>query len=593
MRSALIMKHKKTFQRKTKIICTLGPATDEGDILRKLFLNGMNVARLNFSHGNHEEHLKRVEHFKSIRDELGMPVGLMLDTRGPEIRIKQFANREVTLAEGSTFTFTTRDVAGTDTIVSVAYAGFPEVVHRGDTLLLDDGLIGMKVTGTGDTEVTCEVIYGGVLSNNKKINIPGAANNLPFITEKDRDDILFGIRNDFDFIAASFVRNSNDIKDLREILRKNSGEGIKIISKIEIREGVDNIDDIIRVSDGIMIARGDMGVEIPFEELPSIQKSIIRKCYNAGKTVITATQMLDSMIRNPRPTRAEITDVANAIYDGTSAIMLSGETSVGKYPIDSIRTMSKIAVETEYDIDYVKRFNGAPISVSRNVTNAVSRAACETAHILGASAIVCVTKSGHTAHMVSKHHPACPILAVTTSKKIYNQLSLDWGVFPDITGRKDSTDEVFQQAVVRASESKLVNNGDLIVITGGMIADVSGTTNTIKVHIVGDVLLEGEGITNTRASGQVCVIGKPEEVQGFNAGEIMVVRETNDDILAVMKNAAAIVTEEGADSRTVIVGKALGIPVVAGAQAATEILKGGTVVTVDGGTGRVYSGLKD
>lgn len=587
------MKEKMAERRKTKIICTLGPVTDEGDILRRLFINGMNVARLNFSHGTHDEHRKRVDHFKSIRDELGMPVGLMLDTRGPEIRIKQFANKEVELAEGSSFTFTIKDVAGTDKIVSVAYAGFPGVVRRGDMLLLDDGLIGMKVIGTDETEVTCEVIYGGVLSNNKKINIPGAANNLPFITDKDRDDITFGIQNEFDFIAASFVRNSNDIKDLREILRKNNGDGIQIISKIEIREGVQNIDDIIRISDGIMIARGDMGVEIPFEELPSIQKSIIRKCFSAGKTVITATQMLDSMIRNPRPTRAEITDVANAIYDGTSAIMLSGETSIGKYPLESLLTMSKIAVETEYDIDYVKRFNDAQVAVSRNVTNAVSRAACETAHILGASAIVCVTKSGHTANMVSKYHPACPILAVTTSNNVFNQLSLVWGVFPDRTEKKSSTDEVFQQAVVKASESKLVKNGDLIVITGGMIADVSGTTNTIKVHIVGDVLLEGRGITNTRASGQVCVISTPEEVQGFNAGEVMVVKKNTDDTLAVMKNAAAIVTEEDIDSQTVIVGKALGIPVVANAQAATEILKSGTVVTVDGKTGRVYSGMKN
>ncbi len=590
---ALTMKEKQACRRKTKIICTLGPVTDEGDILRKLFINGMNVARFNFSHGTHEEHKKRLEHFKSIRDEMRMPVGLMLDTRGPEIRIKQFANREVELAEGSTFTFTTRDVAGTDKIVSVAYADFPRIVHRGVMLLLDDGLIGMKVVDTDETDVTCEVIYGGALSNNKKINIPGAANSLPFITEKDRDDIVFGIQNEFDFIAASFVRSSNDIKDLREVLRKNNGEGIKIISKIEIREGVQNIDEIIRISDGIMIARGDMGVEIPFEELPSIQKSIIRKCYSAGKTVITATQMLDSMIRNPRPTRAEITDVANAIYDGTSAIMLSGETSVGKYPVESLLTMSKIAVETEGDIDYVKRFNDTHVTSSRNVTNAVSRAACETAHILGASAIVCVTKSGHTALMVSRYHPACPILAVTTSKKIFYQLSLAWGVFPDITIRKETTDEVFQQAVIKASESKLVKNGDLIVITGGMIADVSGTTNTITVNIVGDVLIEGRGITQICSSGQVCVINNPDDVLNFNEGQVMVVKKTTDSILSAMKNAVAIVTEEDLDSQTVIVGKALGIPVVANAQGATEILKSGTVVTVDGKTGRVYSGFKN
>jgi pyruvate kinase len=577
--------------RKTKIICTLGPATDEGDVLHQLFINGMNVARLNFSHGTHEEHLRRVEHFKKLRDDLGLPVGLMLDTRGPEIRIKQFVNNEVELAPGSMFTFTVNDVPGTEKIVTVAYGGFPGIVHKGDALLLDDGLIAMRVIGTTNTEVTCEVLNGGILSNNKKINIPGAANNLPFITDKDRDDILFGIQNDFDFIAASFVRNSNDIKDLREELRKHRGEWIKIISKIEIREGVQNIDDIIRVSDGIMVARGDMGVEIPFEELPAIQKKIIRKCYSAGKPVITATQMLDSMIRNPRPTRAEITDVANAIYDGTSAIMLSGETSIGKYPVESLLTMSKIAVETERDIDYVKRFNEIHINVSRNVTNAVCRAACETAHILNASVIVTVTKSGHTANMVSKYRPACTILAYTASRKVFNQMSLSWGVLPDLAEKKRSTDEIFLQAVSKASASKLVKNGDLIVITGGMIADVSGTTNMIKVHIVGDILLEGRGVTKMNGSGSVCVINEDVDVQNFNAGEVLVIKKTTDEVLEVLKNAAAIVTEEdGGDSESVIVGKALGIPVVSNAPAATEILKSGTVVTVDGSTGRIYSG---
>jgi pyruvate kinase len=575
--------------RKTKILCTLGPSTDEGDVLRQLLINGMNVARLNFSHGTHAEHRLRVERFKKIRDDLGLPVGLMLDTRGPEIRIRRFADKEVELSTGSAFTFTIDDVPGTEKIVSVAYQGFPGIVQKGDMLLLDDGLIAMRVTGTSSTEVTCEVINGGVLSNNKKINIPGAANNLPFISDKDRDDILFGIENDFDFIAASFVRNSNDIKDLRAELRKHRGEWIKIISKIEIREGVENIDDIIRVSDGIMVARGDMGVEIPFEELPAIQKKIIRKCYSAGKPVITATQMLDSMIRNPRPTRAEITDVANAIYDGTSAIMLSGETSIGKYPVESLLTMSKIAIQTERDIDYVKRFNETHVNVSRNVTNAVSRAACETAHILNASAIVTVTKSGHTANMVSKYRPASPILAYTAYRKVFNQLSLSWGVVPDIIERKDTTDEIFHQAVSRASASKILKNGDLVVITGGMIADVSGTTNMLKVHIVGDVLLEGRGVTNARGSGSVCAIIEDEDIQNFNAGEVLVIKKTTDEIMVLLKNAIAVVTEEG-DSESVKAGKAMGIAVVSGASGATEILKSGTVVTVDGRSGKIYAG---
>ena len=580
--------------RKTKIICTLGPATDSDDILRQLFISGMNVARMNFSHGSLDEHKKRVDQFKNIRDELGSPVGLLLDTRGPEIRIKQFEHSEVELKPGAVFTITTRDIPGTEQAVSVAYDGFPSIVKKGMVILLDDGLIAMKVTGTKQDEVTCEVVNGGVLSNNKKINIPGAANHLPFITNKDRDDLKFGVENDFDFIAASFVRNAADIKDLRETVRKLGGEKIKFISKIEIREGVQNIDEIISISDGIMIARGDMGVEIPFEELPSIQKMIIKKCYNAGKPVITATQMLDSMIRNPRPTRAEITDVANAIYDGTSAIMLSGETSVGKYPVESLLTMSKIAVQTEGDIDYVHRFNEDHAAVSRNVTNAVSRAACDTAHILGAAAIVSVTKSGHTANMVSRYRPACPILATTASTKVFNQLSLSWGVHPDITERKNSTDDVFQQAVSKATDSGLVKNGDLIVITGGMIADVSGTTNMIKVHIVGDVLLEGKGETASRASGSVCVIRNTGDLQNFNAGEVLVIGETSDEILSVLKNAAAVITEEKErDSQAVIVARALGMPVVSGAENATEILKSGTVVTVDGKRGVIYSGIRE
>lgn len=579
--------------RKTKIICTLGPATDSGDVLRLLFMNGMNVGRLNFSHGSHEEHKKRIEQFKELRDEIGYPAGLLLDTKGPEIRIRQFENTEVDLQPGSSFTFTTRMIQGTVKEVSVAYAGFPGIVKKGSVILLDDGLIAMKVIEAGPEDVICEVINGGILSNNKKINIPGTANKLPFMTDKDREDLLFGIKNDFDFIAASFVRNAVDIKDLREEVRKHGGENIKIISKIEIREGVENIDEIISISDGIMIARGDMGVEIPFEELPAIQKMIIKKCYNAGKPVITATQMLDSMIRNPRPTRAEITDVANAIYDGTSAIMLSGETSIGKFPVESLLTMSKIAIETERDIDYIHRFDESRTPVSRNVTNAVSRAACETAHILGAAAIVSVTKSGHTANMVSRYRPACPILATTASRKVFNQLSLSWGVYPDMTERKNSTDEVFKQAVAKAAESSMIKSGDLVVITGGMIADVSGTTNMIKVHIVGDVLLEGKGGAPYRTSGSVCVIQTPADLIHFNVGEVIVIRNTSDEVLSVLRNAAAVVTEEAErESQAVIAARALGIPVVSDAENATEILKSGTVVTVDGKKGVIYSGIK-
>ncbi|TFH43710.1 MAG: pyruvate kinase [Chrysiogenales bacterium] len=578
--------------RKTKVICTLGPATDRDDVLRKLIINGMNVGRLNFSHGSHEEHLARVVLFKKIRNELGVPAGLLLDTRGPEIRIKRFLNERIELLSGSVFTFTADDVVGTDRIVSVTYKDFPAIVEKGTTILLDDGLLSMKVIGKNGNEVSCEVVDGGPLSDSKKINVPGAARLLPFIDDVDREDIRFGVEHEFEFVAASFVRDSDDVKELRELIRSYGGESIKIISKIEIREGVDAIDEIIRVSDGIMIARGDMGVEIPFEELPSIQKSIIKKCYGAGKPVITETQMLDSMTRNPRPTRAEITDVANAIYDGTSAIMLSGETSVGKYPVESLLTMLKIAVKTERDIDYVQRLKNAVVTVSRNVTNAISHATCETAHTLDAASIISVTRSGHSANMVSKFRPACPIIATTANVRVFNQLSLSWGVNPILVEKKESTDEILLQAVEKAVESGMAHDGDLVVITGGMISDMRGTTNMIKVHIVGDILLEGHGGAGGRAGGRAHVMAEDSDLSEFNEGEVLVIAESTDEVLAVIKSAAAIITEEElGESKAVIVGRALGIPVVAGAAGALEIIKSGIAITVDGSTGRVYSGL--
>lgn len=579
------------YLRKTKVVCTLGPGTDRDGVLRRLFLNGMNVGRLNFSHGSHEEHLGRVRNFKAMRSEMGIPSALMLDTRGPEIRIRKFAKDRIDLVPGSVFTFTTEDVIGSETIVSVTYDKFPGIVKKNDSILLDDGLISMKVTGASESDVTCEVVDGGPLSNGKKINIPGAARNLPFISAADRADIQFGVEQDFEFIAASFVRDADDVKELRELVRSYGGHSIQIISKIEIREGVDAIEDIIRVSDGIMIARGDMGVEIPFEELPAIQKLIISKCYRAGKPVITATQMLDSMIRNPRPTRAEITDVANAIYDGTSAIMLSGETSIGKYPVESLLTMHKIAVKTEQDIDYVKRLKNAVVTVSRNVTNAISHATCETAHSLGASSIISMTRSGHSAKMVSKFRPSCPIIATTSSERVCNQLALSWGVFPIPVEEKDSTDELLLQAVEKAIEKGLVREGDLVVITGSMLSDMSGTTNMIKVHIVGNILLEGAGMAGGRGCGRARVMRENGDLREFNEGEIMVFAKSSDEVLPALKSAAGIVTEEDPEtSKAVIVGRALGIPVVAAAAGACEILRSGIVITVDGETGRVYYG---
>jgi len=459
--------------RRTKIVCTLGPATDNPEVLRKMMENGMNVARLNFSHGTHEEQQKRVDIFKKIRDELNLPVALLLDTKGPEIRIGNFIDHEVELKEGQTFVLTTREVEGTNEIVSVTYSELHNDVSRGNKILIDDGLIELVVQDIQDRDMICTVKNGGKISNHKGINVPGAAIKIPYLSEKDKEDILFGIKNDVDFIAASFVRTAYDVLEIRKVLEKNGGSDIQIIAKIENREGVNNIDEIIKVSDGIMVARGDMGVEIPLEELPIIQKLLIEKCYKAGKKVITATQMLDSMIRNPRPTRAETTDVANAIYDGTSAIMLSGETAVGKYPVESLITMSRIAERTESSIDYKKRFSMEQFNVVPNVTNAISHATCTTAHDLGAAAIISVTKTGHTARMVSKFRPSCPIIATTVSKKVYRQLALSWGVYPMLSDLKETTDELFEEAVDRALESGIVKNGDLVVITAGVPVGVS------------------------------------------------------------------------------------------------------------------------
>ena len=492
--------------RKTKIVCTLGPATDSEAVLRSLMLAGMNVARLNFSHGTHDEHKMRADMVKKIRDELDLPVALLLDTKGPEIRVKTFEQGSADLKAGQTFVLTTEDVTGNAGRVSVTYPGLPSDLDKGDRILLDDGLIEMKVVSLREKEVECLVVNGGTLSNRKSLNIPGVTINLPFVSDRDEADLLFGIAQDFDFIAASFSRSPADIMEIRSLLRRNGGGGIRIIAKIENRDGVNNIDGILQVSDGAMVARGDMGVEIPFEEIPAIQKSIILKANSAGKPAITATQMLDSMIRNPRPTRAEITDIANAVYDGTSAIMLSGETSIGKYPVESVMTMDRIAVETERNIDYVLRFARTHGSISKNVTSAISHATCSSAHDLQAAAILTVTQTGHTARMVSRFRPACPIVATTVSSQARRQLSLSWGIIPFCVKDGDSTDRIFSQAVDEALKNGIVKEGDLVVITGGTPVGVSGSTNTMKIQVVGDVLLRGEGMHGGLASGTLYVV---------------------------------------------------------------------------------------
>ncbi len=470
--------------RKTKIVCTLGPSTDHEEVMRQLMLEGMNVARCNFSHGVYEEHKKRMDMVKKIREEVKKPVAILLDTKGPEVRVKQFKDGKITLQEGQLFTLTSEDVEGTEEKVSVTYGRLYEDLEVGMTVLIDDGLIEMKVEKVEKTNIVCRVINGGVVSNNKGINVPDVNLSMPYLSDKDREDILFGIEQDVDFVAASFVQCKDDILQLRRLLDKNGGEEIKIISKIENLQGVENIDEIIEVSDGIMIARGDMGVEIPYEEVPVIQKKIIKKVYQVGKQVITATQMLESMIKNPRPTRAEATDIANAVYDGTSAIMLSGETAAGAYPVEAVKTMVRIAERTEQDVDYRKRFFNHDRKANPDVTDAICHATCTTALDLNAKAIVTVTKSGRSARMIAGYRPASSIIGCATTEKVCRQINLTWGVTPVLIKEEKDVFELFQKAIAAAEKMKLLEKGDLTVITSGVPIGISGTTNMIKVQIV-------------------------------------------------------------------------------------------------------------
>ena len=472
--------------RKTKIICTLGPATDNPDVLRKIMLSGMDVARVNFSHQTHPEHLERIKILKQMRDELHIPIALLADTKGPEIRLGKLEPNKVTLKAGQPFVLTTADLVGNDQRASISFDGLPQDVSRGSTILIDDGLIELQVESVSDSEISCRVINGGPISSNKGINVPGADLSMPYISGRDRADIRFAVENDFDFIAASFTRTAQDIVLIREELDRLGCKNMRIIAKIENTQGVANIDEILNVVDGIMVARGDLGVEIPLEEVPVIQKKLIKKAYKEGKQVITATQMLESMMHNPRPTRAEATDIANAIYDGTSAIMLSGETAAGQYPVEAVKTMARIACRTERDIDYKKRFRERMEIDLCSVTNAISHATCAAAHDLSAAAIITVTKSGMTARMISKFRPDCPIIGCSTAEKVVRQMNLSWGVSSLLMEEKDNTDDLFAHAADVAQAAGLIRDGDLVVITAGVPLGVSGTTNMLKVHVVGE-----------------------------------------------------------------------------------------------------------
>ena len=470
--------------RKTKIICTMGPSTEKEGVLEKLMLAGMNVARFNFSHGDHEEQLGRLTKLRETREKLGLPVAALLDTKGPEIRLREFAEGKVMLEAGQTFTLTTEEVVGDENRVSISYKDLPKDVSVGTHILIDDGLIAMTVKEVTDQDIVCEVINGGKVSNKKGVNVPNVELYMDYISTKDYKDIVFAVKEDFDFIAASFVRTAADVKQLRDILHEHGGDQIKIIAKIENNQGIQNIDQIIDAADGIMVARGDMGVEIPIEEVPIIQKMIIKKAYHAGKVVVTATQMLDSMMSHPRPTRAEATDVANAIYDGTSAIMLSGETAAGDYPVEAVETMVRIALRTEADINYISRLRARNTNEKPSITDAISHTACLMAGDLNATSIVTVTKSGRTARMISKYRPQSPVIGGCISDKVCRQLNLSWGVIPLKIEEKQDADELFDHALERSKEAGLIQEGDTVVLTAGVPLGIAGTTNLLKAHIV-------------------------------------------------------------------------------------------------------------
>lgn len=575
--------------RKTKIVCTLGPATSDDNVLRQLMLSGMNVARLNFSHGTHETHLETIRRVSRLRKELGLPIAIMLDTKGPEIRLKEFAKGKVSLKKGQAFTLCAGDVVGDEQRVSITYTDLPKDVREGSCILIDDGLISMTVTQVTDAEIVCIVNNDGTVSDKKGVNVPDAHLSMPFISPKDDADIRFGIKHGVDFIAASFTRSAMDILQIRQIFSEEGCNTINIVAKIENMQGVTNIDEILRVSDGIMVARGDLGVEIPLEEVPVLQKMLIHKAYSSGKQVITATQMLDSMMKNPRPTRAEATDVANAIYDGTSAIMLSGETAAGLYPVEALQTMARIAQCAEEDINYAKRFKERAADLSPDVTNAISHATCTSAHDLGASAIITVTKGGRTARMISKYRPSCPIICCTTEESVQRQLNMSWGVTPLVIEEVTNTDDLFERAVEAGEKAGLLHNGELVVMTAGVPLGISGTTNLMKVHVVGHILVTGHGITQKACHGSLCVCETPEEVaRAFTDGDILVLKQTTNAILPQIRQAGGLILEDpDPNGHGAVAGMSLDLPVLIGADNATKILKSGAVVTLDAERGVV------
>ncbi len=582
---------KKPYMRKTKIICTLGPATDDENIIRELILNGMNVARINMSHGAHADQKERADMLKKVRKELKKPVALLMDTKGPEIRTKKFKNGSIVLIKDQDFVLYNDDREGNEKGCAITFAALYKDVEKGTRILIDDGLIELLVQDVSENEILCKVLNGGKVSNNKGINVPGCVLSMPYVSEQDIEDLKFAKREDFDFIAASFVRTKEDVAQIRHALEEINCNDMKLVSKIENAQGVENIDEIIRVSDAIMIARGDMGVEINLEEIPKIQKELIKKGYMAGKQVVTATQMLESMVKNPRPTRAETTDVANAIYDGTSAIMLSGETAAGDYPVQALKTMNTIACYTEQNINYITRFQSRNYATNSDVTSAISHATCTTAHDLGAVAILTASKTGQTAKLISKYRPSCPIICGCMNEKIMRQMNMSWGVAPLLMPEMKNTDELFESVVNIAEKAGYVECGDIAVITAGIPLGISGTTNMLKVHVVGNILVEGITISKGNVTGRLCVCKTEEDAKrNFIDGDILVIPSTSNAIMPILRKASGIVTQaDGPTSHAAVAGLALDIPVIIGAANATEILASGTMVRIEGDKGVVLS----
>lgn len=580
--------------RKTKIVCTIGPASESEEMLEKLMKAGMNVARLNFSHGSYEEHKARIDTIRKVADRLGKTIGILLDTKGPEIRTHDMKDGLIMLEKGKEVIVSMSQVEGTPEKFSVTYEDLINDVQVGSYILLDDGLVELQVKDIDKTkgEVKCDILNTGELKNKKGVNLPGVKVNLPGITDKDADDILFGIKEDVDYIAASFVRRPSDVLDIREILERENNHNITIFPKIENQEGIDNIEEILEVSDGLMVARGDMGVEIPPESVPIVQKDLIRKCNKLGKPVITATQMLDSMQRNPRATRAEASDVANAIYDGTDAVMLSGETAAGLYPEEAVKTMRNIAVSAEAAQDYKKLLSDRTKLVETSLVNAIGVSVAHTALNLNVKAIVAATESGSTAVTISKYRPHSDIIAVTPSEHTARQLALVWGAYPVIKKGRKTTDDLLNNAVATAVETGRVTNGDLIIITAGVPTGEKGTTNMMKLHLVGDEIAKGQGVGRGSVVGKTIVANSANDLEGVDLSESIIVTNSVDETLVpYIEQAVGLITEEnGITSPSAIIGLEKGIPTIIGVENATKELKDGILVTVDAAQGKIFEG---